>query len=74
MSEKGQLVVPEAIRKVSNLNPGERFIAWPVGDEVFFKKIEIDFEKLTQDIEKSFKDTKLTKADIFEAIKWARKK
>ncbi|MFT4303759.1 MAG: AbrB/MazE/SpoVT family DNA-binding domain-containing protein [Candidatus Woesearchaeota archaeon] len=74
MSDKGQLVVPEGVRKIANLNPGERFIAWPIGEGVVFKKVEIDFEKLTNEIEKQFKTKNITKSDINGAVRWARKK
>ena len=79
MSEKGQLVVPQEIRKRSNLIPGERFIAFPILDGVLFKKVEIpkvklDFESLSKEIGSQFKKNKVKEGDIKEAIRWARKR
>lgn len=79
MSEKGQLVVPQEIREMSNLTPGERFVAFPIQNGVLFKKVEIpkvklDFEALSRDIELQFKKNKIKKGDVKEAIGWARKR
>jgi len=77
MSEKGQLVVPQSIRDSLNLNPGERFVAFPLSDGVVFKRIEmpkIDFETLAKDVEKQFKNSKIRPGDVVEAVKWSRKK
>lgn len=79
MSTKGQLVVPQDIRKAACLIPGERFVAFPVKEGVLFKKIEIpkvklDFESLAKEIESQFKKNKVKKSDVKEAIKWARKR
>lgn len=79
MSEKGQLVVPQEIREISNLTPGERFVAFPIHDGVLFKKVEIpkvklDFESLSKDIEVQFKKNKIKESDVKKAIRWARKR
>jgi bifunctional DNA-binding transcriptional regulator/antitoxin component of YhaV-PrlF toxin-antitoxin module len=79
MSEKGQLVVPQNIRDSSNLNPGERFVAFPLSDGVLFKKVEmskikLDFDKLAKDVQAQFKKNNVKPRDVVEAIKWARKK
>lgn len=74
MSDKGQLVVPQSIREMQKLNPGERFIALPIGDGVFFKKIElVEFENLAKEIAAQFKSNKITKQDVKEAVKWAKR-
>lgn len=79
MSSKGQLVVPQDIREISGLNPGQRFVAFPVQEGVLFKKVEIpkiklDFESLSKEVESQFKKNKIKKSDVREAIKWARKR
>lgn len=76
MSGKGQLVVPEEIREKANFKPGDRFIAVPVEEGVVFKKIEIraEFERLSKEIGKKFRETGVTKKTIDEAVKWARQK
>jgi len=78
MSPKGQLVVPQDIRDAENFEPGDRFIAMPVKEGVLFKRIEmpnlkIEFEKLSKEITKQFKEQKINTKDVKEAVKWARK-
>jgi AbrB family looped-hinge helix DNA binding protein len=77
MSDKGQLVVPQGIRKSLNLNPGERFVAFPISDGVVFKRVEMpkmDFETLAKDVAEQFKKNKVRPSDVNEAVKWARKR
>ncbi len=79
MSEKGQLVVPQDIREKEGFKAGDRFVPFSVKEGVLFKKIEIpnvkaEFEKLSKDIEKRFKEKNITQEDIKEAVKWARTK
>ncbi len=77
MSEKGQLVVPQSIRQIGNLRPGERFIALPVEEGVLFKRVEIPkvklkFDALAKEIEEQFKKQKVKESDVDEAINLAR--
>ena len=79
MSGKGQLVVPQDIREMARLSPGERFVAFPVQEGVLFKRVDIpkvklDFKSLTKEIETQFKKSNIKKGDVKEAIKWARKR
>lgn len=79
MSIKGQLVVPQTIRETSNLNPGERFVAFPVEEGVLFKKIEIpqvklEWQQLAKEVQARFRKQGIKKSDVSEAVKWARKR
>jgi len=79
MSEKGQLVVPQGIRENEGFKAGDRFIPFAVKEGVLFKKIKIpdvknEFEKLSKEISEKFDKRKVTRQDVEEAIKWARKK
>ena len=79
MSPKGQLVVSQDIRAEEGFTPGDRFVQFPVKEGVLFKRVKIpdvkvEFEKLSRDIEKQFKKSKVTKEDVGEAVKWARGK
>jgi AbrB family looped-hinge helix DNA binding protein len=76
MSDKGQLVVPQDIRESLNLNPGERFVAFPIDDGVVFKRVEMpkmDFEALAKDVARQFRKNKVRPRDVKEAIKWAKR-
>jgi len=61
MSTKGQLVVPQNVRDIAKLTPGERFVAFPLQEGVLFKRVQIpkvklDFESLSKEVEKQFKE------------------
>ena len=79
MSVKGQLVVPQDIRELSGLFPGERFVAFPVKEGVLFKKVDIpkvkiDFKSLSKEIGGQLRKNNIKKSEVGEAIKWARKR
>ncbi len=79
MSPKGQLVVPQDIREQAGFFPGDRFMSVPVKEGVLFKKIDTSdlkkqFLSLSKGIEKQFKKQGVAKADVVEAVKWARRK
>jgi len=78
MSGKGQLVVPQKIRRKEGLKASDRFVAIGVKDGVLFKKVDIpkvkiEFESLSHDIREHLKDRNVRRRDVVEAIKWARK-
>ena len=75
MSEKGQLVVPDEIRKKEGLKPGDRFVAVPVKDGVVFKRMDIraEFERLAKEMRAEFRKKQVTKKILEEAIQWARR-
>ena len=79
MSPKGQLVVPREIRVKENFRPSDRFVAFGVKGGVLFKRVNIpdvkvEFESLSKEIAKQFKQRKVKEKDVEEAIKWARRK
>ena len=76
MSPKGQLVVPQEVRKQASFEPGDRFVAMPVEEGVLFKKVDLkkEFERLSKETTTHFKKHKITQKDIDEAVIWARRK
>lgn len=76
MSSKGQVVIPEDIRKQLNLKEGARFIVVGQKDVVILKAIEepsIDeFDGLIQQARAAAKKAGLKRADINAAIAKAR--
>ena len=78
MSSKGQVVIPENIRKNLNLKTGAQFIVVGDKDVVILKSISppsIDeFDKLIAKARKEGKEAGLKKTDIAEAIKNVRGK
>jgi AbrB family looped-hinge helix DNA binding protein len=76
MSSKGQVVIPENIRKKLGLKAGSQFIV--VGDEdvVILKSIESpsmqDFDEMITKARTQGRQARLKESDIQEAIKKAR--
>ncbi len=79
MSQKGQLVVPQEIRTKERFRPSDRFVVIGVKGGVLFKKmdmpdVKMEFESLSKEIAKHFRAKKIKKKDVYEAIKWVRRK
>ncbi|MBN1997895.1 AbrB/MazE/SpoVT family DNA-binding domain-containing protein [candidate division KSB1 bacterium] len=78
MSSKGQVVIPENIRKKLGLKHGSQFIVVGDKDVVILKSITPpsmdEFEHLVSQIKMQAKEVGLKENDIHEAIKRARGK
>ena len=76
MSSKGQVVIPESIRKRLNLNPGDQFVVLGEKDVVILKAITapnmITFDALIQQARQQAQAAKLKRTDIAKAISKAR--
>jgi len=76
MSSKGQIVIPENIRKQLNLKEGTQFVVLGENDVVILKTIEApiieDFDNLIQQARAQAKSVGLKQSDIKAAIKKAR--
>jgi AbrB family looped-hinge helix DNA binding protein len=76
MSSKGQIVIPETIRKRLNLQPGAQFIVVGEDDVVILKAIETPsirmFDDLIQEARRQAKRSGLKRKDIVDAISKAR--
>jgi len=72
MSSKGQVVIPEEIRKKLKLKPGAQFVVIGDKDVVIFKTISPpsieEFDKLIADARKQVKQAGMKKSDIKDAI------
>ena len=79
MSPKGQLVVPQDIRKKEGFEPGDRFVPFEIKDGILFKRVKIqnvkiEFAKLSKDIQKQLEARNIAESEVKEAVKWARKR
>ena len=76
MSSKGQVVIPEEIRKKLNLKEGAQFIVVGDKDVLILKTIAEpaldDFEQLIQQARRQAKQAGLKRADISAAVSKAR--
>ena len=78
MSSKGQVVIPEEIRKRLGLKPGIQFIVVGDRDVVILKAISPpsmeDFEELTAQARKQARSANMRKLDVSRAVKAVRRK
>ena len=78
MSSKGQIVIPEIIRKQLNLKPGSQFVVVGDKDVVILKNISPpdlnEFDDLITEARRKGKKVGLKKSDILAAVKTARGK
>ena len=78
MSSKGQIVIPEIIRKQLNLKPGSQFVVIGDKDVVILKTIAPpslnEFDDLIAEARKKGKKVGLKKSDIADAVRTARRK
>ncbi|ODS39376.1 MAG: hypothetical protein A7316_05640 [Candidatus Altiarchaeales archaeon WOR_SM1_86-2] len=79
MSDEGEVIVPGSIRKALGLKGKNKFIAIGGDDYIMFKQIKTpspkeEFESLSREIEKKFREEGIERKDVEEAIKWARRK
>jgi AbrB family looped-hinge helix DNA binding protein len=78
MSSKGQVVIPENIRKQLNLKAGAQFVVLGEKDVVILKNISPpsmdEFDDLITQARKKAKNAGLKKSDIKDAIAQARGK
>ncbi len=78
MSSKGQVVIPESIRKRLNLLEGAQFLVVGDGDVVILKVVVppnmTEFDTLIKQARQQAKEAGLTQSDITSAIAKARAK
>ncbi len=76
MSEKGQVVIPQSIRKELGIKPKTKFLVYGRGDTVIMKKLELpdlkrEWEEIFRLMDK--KELKLSDEDVQREIAAARK-
>jgi AbrB family looped-hinge helix DNA binding protein len=76
ISEKGQVVIPQSIRKELGIKPKNKFVVYGRGDTIILKKLELpNLKKEWEDIFKQMdkKELKLSEEEILKEIADARK-
>ena len=77
LSSKGQVVIPEEIRKRLGLEAGAQFVVVGEGDVVVLKALKAprmsDFKALLDEAQKSAEAAGLTPEDVERAIREVRK-
>ncbi len=76
MSSKGQVVIPEEIRKELGLEPGEQFVVVGDGDVVLLKRLSApdmnDFDALLAEARAQARKAGLKRSDVSAAVKAVR--
>jgi AbrB family looped-hinge helix DNA binding protein len=77
ISEKGQIVIPQSIRKELGIKPRTKFLVYGRGDTVIMKKLELpDMKKEWNEIFKIMdrKNLKLSEKEVQEEVTEVRKR
>lgn len=76
LSSKGQVVIPEEIRKSLGLKTGVQFVVIGRGDAIIFKTISApsfdEFDHLIKESHRQARKAGLKKSDVAKAIKKVR--
>jgi AbrB family looped-hinge helix DNA binding protein len=77
MSSKGQIVIPEKIRKQLGLKAGSQFVVVGSKDTVILKEISLpsmeEFDELITEARRQARKVGMKKIDISKAVKKARR-
>ena len=78
MSSKGQVVIPENVRRRLGLASGQQFVVIGDGDVIVLKSIDVpsmrDFDGMIQDARQAAKSAGMRRSDVAKAVSRARKK
>ncbi len=77
VSEKGQVVIPQSLRKELGIKPKTKFLIFGRGDTVVMKKLELpDVKKEWEEIFKMMggKGLKLSEKEVLDKVAEVRKK
>jgi AbrB family looped-hinge helix DNA binding protein len=76
LSSKGQIVIPEEVRKALGLEPGAQFVVMGAGDVVILKKIEApnrrEFQALARKVRSQARKAGVKRSDIKKAVRPSR--
>jgi AbrB family looped-hinge helix DNA binding protein len=76
MSSKGQVVIPEEIRRSLGLEPGTHFVVVGEGDTIVLKAVSApkmaDFDDIVQEARRQAQLAGLTRSDIAAALRDVR--
>ena len=78
LSSKGQVVIPEDVRKELGLEPGAQFIVMGEGDLVILKKIEApdrsEFLALAKKVRSQVRKAGMKRSDVKNAVRTVRRR
>jgi AbrB family looped-hinge helix DNA binding protein len=78
LSSKGQVVIPEDVRKELGLEPGAQFVVMGEGDVVILKKIEApdrqEFRVLARKVRSQARRAGMKRSDVKKAVRATRRR
>jgi AbrB family looped-hinge helix DNA binding protein len=78
LSSKGQVVIPEDVRKELGLEPGAQFVVMGEGDVVILKKIEApdrqEFRALARKVRGQARRAGMKRSDVKKAVRATRRR
>jgi AbrB family looped-hinge helix DNA binding protein len=78
MSSKGQVVIPDEVRKALHLDTGAQFVVHGEGDTLILKRLQSpsleDLKPLLEGARRAARAEGLKKSDVRKAIKEARRR
>lgn len=73
VSSKGQVVIPESVKKAAKVREGEDLLVVAIGDTIVMKKLSaVTFEEVARPIWRTVKAIGLTGEDLDELIEEAK--
>jgi len=73
VSSKGQVVIPEAVKKAANVREGEDLLVVAIGDTIVMKKLsDLTFEEVARPIWQAVRAMGLSGEDLDELIEEAK--
>lgn len=77
ITSKGQVTIPKEIRERYGFSEGDYLILEPRGEDLVVRRGRIvsedeDFEALVDRVTERFEEREISRADVREAVRWAR--
>lgn len=76
MSSKGQVVIPESVRRRLGLTPGQQFVVLGEDDVVVLKSVAVpsmrDFDGMIREARKAARNAGMSRADTARAVRKVR--
>ena len=78
ITSKGQVTIPKAVREAMGLEEGDYLVFEPEDDRIIVRRADLapdeDFETLADRIAERFERYGISRSDVADAIRWARKR
>lgn len=79
ITSKGQVTIPKAIRELYGLEKGDYLVLEPRGEDLVVRKGQMvtsdeDFRTLAARVAERFEERGISREDVEDAVRWARKK